>query len=102
MIDGSLVFAVRRKVPWRVIDDDAVVVDLPGNSVLQISDVGCHIWERIDGTTPVAAIVDSVVAAYEVDRADAARDAERFFAALIEKGLIHALPSDVEHSGPSL
>lgn len=94
MIDSKQVFSKKMKVPWRIIDNEAVIVDLQGNCVLQLNDVGRYIWELIDGAAHVAAIVDSIVDEYEIDRDAAHGDAVRFIGTLVEKGLIHAVPSE--------
>lgn len=101
MTDHQL-YTKKMKLPWRIIDDEAVIVDLQGNSVLQLNDVGRHIWERINGVSCISGIVDSIIESYDVDRDAARNDALRFIDTLVEKGLIHALPSETECSGPSL
>ena len=49
---------------------------------------GEFIWERFDGTRPLAGIVDDVVAGFDVDRARAGADLDELIAALLETGLI--------------
>jgi hypothetical protein len=98
MIADNQVFTKKMKIPWRIIDNEAVIVDLSGNCVLQLNDIGRHIWERIDGAARVAGIVDSIIEAYDIDRGAALKDAVRFIGALVEKGLIHAVSPEAEHS----
>ena len=54
MIDTTEVYAKKFRLPWRIIDNEAVIVDIRNNSVLQLNDVGRHIWEQIDGNTSVS------------------------------------------------
>lgn len=102
MINPTAVYAKKEKIPWRVIDNEAVIVHLSGNSVLQLNDVGRYIWERIDGTTRLSEIVRSVVEAYETDRTTASADATVFIEQLVEKDLVYALSNGAEHSGSAL
>ena len=97
MTDAKQVFAKKLKVPWRIIDDEAVIVDLAGNTVLQLNDTGRRIWERIDGAASVARIVECIIDEYAVDRDAAHDDTVRFIDTLVGKGLIHEVPAGAEH-----
>jgi methyltransferase-like protein len=102
MIDTTAVYTKKEKIPWRVIDNEAVIVDLSGNSVLQLNDVGRYIWEQIDGTTQLSEIVHSIVEEYEIDRETAFTDVTGFIEQLIAKDLVYALSNGIEHSGSAL
>lgn len=36
-------------VPWRVIEEEAVLVDIERGNVIQLNEVACFIWSQIDG-----------------------------------------------------
>jgi Coenzyme PQQ synthesis protein D (PqqD) len=93
------IFSKTARVPWRLIDQEIVIVDLKNNSVLQLNDVARLIWEHIDGTVSISAIIDLITEQYLIDRSTAQNDALIFVTTLLEKGLIHAISNGTEHSG---
>jgi hypothetical protein len=89
-MDSRQIFSKKQRLPWRVIDDEVVIVDLAGNNVLQLNDVGRCIWEQINGEQTVSAIIRKVSVEYEVDPSTADKDTTRFLTTLADKDLIHA------------
>ncbi len=55
-------------------------------ALFTLNEVGTHVWERLDGETSFAALVDAVTEAFEVDRDHAEADVARFLAALGDAG----------------
>ncbi|PYM87407.1 MAG: hypothetical protein DMD84_17225 [Candidatus Rokuibacteriota bacterium] len=75
-------------VAWRVYDGEAVIL-LPENSSLNtLNAVGTLIWEAADGTTPLSAVVGRICEEFDVDRAQAERDATGFIEKLRERSLV--------------
>ena len=73
------VYAHSTRVVGRRIGDEFVLVPLAGrgadiDDILNLNKVGAFIWEHLDGTRDGAAVVDALVARFEVDRADAETD----------------------------
>ncbi len=64
----------------------ASVADL--NSVFVLNEMGTWIWGRIDGQTPVARIIDAILADYEVEAPEAAASVQQFIDSLQEAKLI--------------
>jgi len=95
MISLKQTFTKRSKLPWRIIDDEAVIVDMQGNSVLQLNDVGRYIWEIIDESMCVENIINSITKTYDVNLDTARNDCLNFISVLVEKKLIHELQSEV-------
>jgi hypothetical protein len=67
-----------RIVPRRI-GDDLVLVPLAGrgadiDSIFSLNRVAAFVWDRLDGRTNGEAIVDAIVAQFEVDRERAAAD----------------------------
>lgn len=90
MITPEQIFTRKQRLPWRVIDDEVVIVDLAGNYVLQLNDVGRRIWEQIDGERPVGDIAKTVTEEYDVDPVKADSDTLRFISTLADRNLIYA------------
>jgi coenzyme PQQ synthesis protein D (PqqD) len=76
------------RAAWRVYDDEAVIVSPDDSTLHTLNVVATRIWERADGRTPLAAIVDALCGEFDVAPEVAARDATVFIVALSERGLI--------------
>lgn len=77
----------------REIAGEALLVPISGDlarmqEIFVLDDVADHIWQRLDGRTPVTTIVDSLTEAFEVDRETAHRDLVAFLEALEANGLV--------------
>jgi hypothetical protein len=57
-------------------------------SIFTLNGVGAAVWDLIDGRRTMAAIVDQVREAFDVDPAEAERDVSEFLADLCEAGLV--------------
>ena len=93
MNNDDQVFIKKKKIPWRVIDNEAVIVDLMTNNVLQLNETGRHIWEMIDGDVHVSLIIDSIIEEFDIERDQAKDDTLTFIDTLLEKGLIEHVSS---------
>ena len=79
------------KAAWRVYDGEAVIVSPEDSTLHTLNAVGTFIWEAADGRTALAAIVERVCDAFEVDQATATRDAAAFVDSLSRRGLLTIL-----------
>jgi len=77
------------KIPWRLIEEEAVLLDLEEGEVLRLNPVGAEIWNAIDGTRTVAEIVAHICRTFEVSERTARRDVDRFIRTLLRHDLIH-------------
>jgi hypothetical protein len=74
---------------WRVYDGEAVILLADDSTLNTLNAVGTLIWEAADGKTPVSAIVARICEEFEVERAQAERDAAAFIEKLGRRGLVH-------------
>ncbi len=77
------------RVVARQIGDEFVLVPLAGrgvdlDSILNLSRVAAFIWQQLDGSRSGAAVVDAVVARFEVARAQAEADYLELVGTLLE------------------
>jgi len=84
-----------RKVPvktkdtaHRVLADEALVVNFQSSFFYNLNPVGTFIWERCDGSRDLGQISQAVVAEFEVNQEEAARDCREFVESLVEQGLL--------------
>jgi len=75
-------------VVFRVLDDGAVLVDLSTNQVFELNTSGAFVWERVTLGDAPDAIVDAVIARFDVDRDAARGDVTELLAALASRGLV--------------
>lgn len=73
------------KIPWRLIEGEAVLVNMQDGEVIHLNEVAAEIWNVIDGTRSVREIVEHVDHAFEAERATIEKDVFRFLGKLIEK-----------------
>lgn len=89
MITHETILKKKTKIPWRIIDDEAVIVHLKSNSVLQLNDVGRFIWESIDGEVNVKCILEKIYNTYDSDKEKICNDGLHFLNHLIDKELVY-------------
>jgi len=73
---------------WRVYDGEAVIILSEDSTLNTLNVVGTLIWETADGQTPVSAIVAQICEEFDVERAQAERDATTFVDKLCQRGLL--------------
>jgi hypothetical protein len=87
-LTGSERFTQNERTACRIIDGKAVVITIDANQVHVFNAVGTRVWQLADGRS-LAAIIDDVVAEFEVERERAALDVCRFAAQLVALGAAH-------------
>ena len=75
-------------VPWRVIEGEAILVDVSAGKVIQASQTAAFIWEQLDGSKTIGEIIDRVCADFAVEKERARQDTLEFLEELIRKKLI--------------
>jgi hypothetical protein len=76
-------------VAARSLDGEMMIMSAKDSTLFTLNPVGTVIWQSADGQTPLAEIVEQKICAqFEVDPADAARDAESFVSDLVGHGIL--------------
>jgi Coenzyme PQQ synthesis protein D (PqqD) len=83
---------------WRVYDGEAVIILGEDSTLNTLNPVGTLIWEAADGQTPVSAIVARICEEFDVELAQAERDATAFVDKLRQRGLLSISPSPLAHA----
>lgn len=76
------------RVPWRIIEDEAILVKVDSGEVIQLNEVASEIWRLIDGKRKISEIVDHIHSVFDVDREKAEKDALEFINSLSDKNLV--------------
>ena len=78
----------RDEVVSKVIDGEAIVINLSNGIYYSMDKVAAIVWDLIDRQVSVQTIVDEVASRYDVAPAQAATDVEKLVGQLVEEKLI--------------
>lgn len=78
------------KAAFRIINGEAVIVDVSTSMLYSLNSLATLIWEVSDSKTTVKDIVDKIEKEYEVDRDVAEKDCIEFVNDFISKNLLIA------------
>jgi Coenzyme PQQ synthesis protein D (PqqD) len=70
-----------------VIDGEAIVINLVTGAYYSMQGIGGAVWSMIDERRTVGAMLDAIVAAYDVARDEAARDLDAVLGQLLDEEL---------------
>ena len=87
-MDWTDAFPVRKSVPWRALDTEALVVDVKGGLLYPLNSVGARIWDLCDGARSVDEIVGLLAAEFEAPEPTIRADAVDFIERLADAKLV--------------
>jgi hypothetical protein len=82
----------RPEIAWRVIDDEAVIVDPKSSVVYPLNPAATRIWQLAEGKYSIDEIIDLLLDEFEAGREELEKDVIRFCIELSEKKLITVNP----------
>ena len=91
MLSGEDRIQREEKIPWRLIEGEAVLVNIEDGEVIHLNEVAAEIWSVIDGTRSVEEIVEHVNREFEAEIATIEKDVFDFLNQLIEKKVARTL-----------
>lgn len=87
------------RAAWRVYDGEAVIISPDDSTLHALNAVGTLIWEAADGKTTMGTIVSRICDEFDVEPAEAERDAAAFIEKLRQRGLLAVSESPREGGG---
>lgn len=81
----------RKDIPWRIIEDKALVVNPETSLIYPFNTVACRVWELLDGTKSVSDVAAIIVREFDTDDKTAISDITDFICDLEKAGLVQAL-----------
>lgn len=78
----------RKTVPWRILDTEALVINVKGGVVYPLNSVGARIWQLADGTRSAGDIVRTLAEEFDANEATIRDDALTFLGELVRAELI--------------
>ncbi len=98
-MESHRTYPCRKRVPWRVLDTEALVVDVKAGLLYPLNSVGARIWQLSDGQRTVDEIVQSIAAEFDADEKTIRQDAADFLRELRQRELISL--DDKPHPPPA-
>jgi hypothetical protein len=84
------------KTAHRIIDGEAVVINLKDSSFHTLNPVATFTWQQADGKTRVKEIVQKMCQEFEVDWDTAEKDCLEFISELVNKDMLVLSPHPLE------
>ena len=81
-------FPLRKSVPWRTLDTEALVVDVKSGLLYPLNSVGARIWDLCDGARNVDEIVGVIAEEFAAPEPTIRADAVEFIERLADAKLI--------------
>jgi hypothetical protein len=85
---------ISEDVVWREFDGEAVILDLASQHYFGLTGSGNYMWQLIADHRSSDAIIERLLAKYDVDPAHLRIDFEKFVQELTTKGLVRVSPGD--------
>ncbi len=101
MRNSNLYPSPHPQVAGRLVDDQALLVLCEEGRVNVYNTVGTRVWELADGTRTLAAIVETVLAEYDVDRDRAEADVAAFVDLLVARNMLQLAEAPVATPSPA-
>lgn len=81
----------KRDIPWRIIDDEALVVNPKTSLIYPFNATSSRLWQLIDGARGVEEIIDIIEKEFDKDKQTIQSDTLNFIQQLKEAGLIEKI-----------
>ena len=76
------------KIAYRVVDGEAVILNLKNNELNILNPVATFIWEHLNGHTQLEEIVNELSEEFDVDYKTAEKDCMDFISQVKDKGIV--------------
>jgi len=76
------------RLVWRVVDGEALIVDLASGRFFSLDRVGTEVWTGLKNGLDLAQIVDAIATTYGVDEQTVRRDVNDLLEELSREGLV--------------
>ena len=88
MLPLDTIISKNERVPWRIIEGEAILVKVDSGEVIHLNEVAAEIWRIIDGKRKISEIVDQIQNDFDVDREQAENDTLEFIQSLSDINLV--------------
>ena len=84
----------KTKFPCKIIEDEAVIINIEENRVLNLKGAGAEIWGCLDTKKTIDEIVEDICLKFDVERNKAKKDTVKFLSLLLKEELIEEADED--------
>lgn len=88
MFPLDAIIVKNERVPWRIIEGEAILVKVDSGEVIHLNEVAAEIWRKIDGQRKISEIIDLIQKDFDVDREQAEKDTLEFIKSLSDINLV--------------
>lgn len=88
MLPLDTIILKNERVPWRIIEGEAILVKVDSGEVIHLNEVAAEIWRIIDGKRKISEIVGHIQKDFDVDREQAEKDTLEFINSLSDINLV--------------
>lgn len=93
---NSYIAVNNKKTAYRIIDEEATVVNLKDSTFHTLNPVATFIWQQLDGKKQLKTIVDEICLEFDVDENTAKKDCVDFIQALLKEELVSKSSEPIE------
>lgn len=90
-MNDTSVLAKNEGFTVRAMGDETLILDPNGSAIHVADEVGGFIYSQVDGTRTVSDILESILAAYEIDRETARADLVAFVSEMEKQTILRVL-----------
>src|SRR6266581_7387610 len=91
--------SVAQDVLFRIVGEEAVLLNLKTELYLGLDVVGTRMWNVLVEASSIQAAYDALLLEYEVEPSRLREDLDEFLGKLLEQGLIQISPEEMSTSG---
>lgn len=73
------------RLPWRIIEGEAILVNIDAEEVIHLNEVAAETWRVMHGTRTVGEIIENIDDIFDAARSTIEKDVVEFIEQLIEK-----------------
>lgn len=86
-LSGGSRVARKANLPWKILEDVGLVLDLDTGDYYELDEVGLVIWQALDGDRTLAECARAIASSYTVAEDVAERDVQEFVEELLDRRL---------------
>jgi hypothetical protein len=82
-------YVVRNKdMIWRMVGNEAFIIDKDGTKIHQLNSIGSEIWKISEGNLTISQIIENICNNFEIAEVQAKADTIQFVENMLSQGLV--------------
>ena len=79
---------IAKKHPWRIIEGEAIIVDVRKSKIIHFNDIGTFIWKYLMKRRNIKDVISKISKEYKIQSSSIKKDITEFIGKLIKRGLV--------------